>query len=86
MCALDETLVKVIDWSDFLICAVDLLPIGLRNLATAVTNGILDGLKITAGPCNQVINYFDDSLNSMCPGLYNSTNVLLDQILSVVKL
>lgn len=82
LCALDSTAINVVTFAN---CLVDRLPVGRITVATAIMNGLISGLNITGAPCAQAIDFFDDSLDSLCPGLYDRTNGILNQILNLIS-
>ncbi|XP_037052392.1 uncharacterized protein LOC119085943 [Bradysia coprophila] len=82
LCALDSTTIEL---AAFLPCLLDQLPVGVNNVATSVMNGLLMGLNITGEPCAQALQFFDDSVESLCPAQRNQVSETSEQILNLIS-
>lgn len=66
-----------INIGNFLACVMDLLPPAIGALFQIIINGLVNGGEITLAICPYVFQTWNASLNSLCPGIYSSLNILL---------
>lgn len=62
---------------DFLACVIEMLPSDIDDTFESIINGLVAGGVTTLSICPYVINFWSDSLNSMCSDVSAQLDALL---------
>lgn len=66
-----------IDVGQFWACVLNFLPAPIKIALQNMNNGFVDGGLITEAQCSVMSDFWNDNIESMCPGAFDSLDTVL---------